>query len=179
MLAGIVIDSGGEHSIMKRGFFHRRFVVPIVFLLTQGITPEKIALSLAVGIVLGTFPVLGSTTVLCAAAALVFGLNLPAIQLVNYLIYPMQLFLLVPFIRMGEKLFRAAPLQLSLTQILAIVRADPPHAISTLWLAELRAMSAWLLIGSPAICLIYFPLSRALRRVAASYGLRVGIEAKS
>ncbi len=69
---------------MKRGFFHRRVVAPIVALLTQEITPEKLALSLAFGIVLGIFPVLGSTTVLCAAAALVFGLNLPAIQLVNW-----------------------------------------------------------------------------------------------
>ncbi len=157
---------------MDRGFLHRRFVAPIAALLTQGITPEKIALSLASGIVLGTFPVLGSTTILCAGAALVFGLNLPAIQLVNYLIYPMQLFLLVPFIRMGEKLFRAAPLQLSLTQILAMVRADPLHAISTLWLTELHAMSAWLLIAIPTICLLYALLSRTLRRIAAAPGLR-------
>ncbi len=119
---------------------------------------------------MGTFPVLGSTTVLCAVAALIFQLNLPAIQLVNYLIYPIQLFLLVPFIRMGEKLFRVAPLQLSLTQILAMVRADLPHAISTLWLVEVHAISAWLLIGSPAIFLIYFLLSWALRQVAASSG---------
>ena len=164
------MDSSGEDSIMKRGFIHRRFVAPIVALLTHGITPEKIALSLAFGIVLGIFPVLGSTTVLCAVAALIFQLNLPAIQLVNYLIYPLQLFLLVPFIRMGEKLFRAAPLQFSLAQILAMVRADLPHAISTLWLAEVHAMSAWLLIGSPALFLIYFLLSRTLRRVAASSG---------
>jgi uncharacterized protein (DUF2062 family) len=155
---------------MKCVFFHRRVVAPIVVLLTQGITPEKIALSLAFGIVLGIFPVLGSTTVLCAVAALIFQLNLPAIQLVNYLIYPVQLFLLVPFIRMGEKLFRVAPLQLSLTQILAMVHADLPHAVATLWLAEVHAMSAWLLIGSPAIFLIYFLLSRALSQVAASSG---------
>ena len=157
-------------DIVNRGYFHRRVVAPIVALLTQGITPEKIALSLAFGIVLGIFPVLGSTTVLCAAAALVFGLNLPAIQVVNYLIYPMQLLLLVPFIRIGEKLFHAAPLQLSITQILALVRADVRHAISTLWLAEVHAMWAWLLIGSPAIFLIYFLLSWALRQVAASSG---------
>ncbi len=155
---------------MKCVFFHRRVVAPIVVLLTQGITPEKIALSLAFGIVLGIFPVLGSTTVLCAVAALIFQLNLPAIQLLNYLIYPLQLFLLVPFIRMGEKLFRASPLQLSLTQILTMVRADLPHAISTLWRAEVHAVSAWLVIGLPAMLLIYFLLSRALRRVAASTG---------
>ena len=164
------MDSGGEASIMKCAFFHRRVVAPIAALLTQGITPEKIALSLAFGIVLGIFPVLGSTTILCAAAALIFQLNLPAIQFVNYWIYPVQLFLLVPFIRMGEKLFRVAPRHLSLTQILAMVRADPAHAISTLWVAELHAISAWLLIGLPAIFLIYFLLSRALRPVAASSG---------
>ena len=163
---------------MKRGFIHRRVVAPIVALLTQGVTPEKIALSLAFGIVLGVFPVLGSTTILCAAAALIFHLNLPAIQLVNYLIYPAQLFLLVPFIRIGEKLFRFAPVQLSLTQILAMVRSDLPHAISTLWLAEVHAIFAWLLIGTPAIFLLYILLSRVLRQVASSYGLRAGTEAK-
>jgi uncharacterized protein (DUF2062 family) len=156
---------------MKSGFFERRLIAPIMALLTQGITPEKIALSLAFGIVLGIFPVLGSTTVLCAAAALIFQLNLPAIQLVNYLIYPLQLFLLVPFIRIGEKLFRVGPLQLSLTQILAMVRVDPMHAIARLWLVELHAMLAWLLIGSPAIFLIYFFLARALRQAAASVRL--------
>jgi hypothetical protein len=149
---------------MKRGFLHRRFIAPIVALLTQGITPEKIALSLAFGIVLGIFPVPGSTTLLCAAAALIFGLNLPAIQLVNYLIYPLQLFLLLPFIRLGEMLFRAAPLRLSLTQILAMARAGLPHAVATLWLAEVHAMLAWLLIGAPAILLLYVWLSRALRQ---------------
>jgi len=156
---------------MKRGFFYNRVIGPIVALLTQGITPEKIALSLAFGIVLGVFPVLGSTTILCAAAALIFRLNLPAIQLVNYLIYPLQLFFLLPFIRLGEMLFRAAPLQLSLAQMLAMARADLPHAIATLWLAGVHAMSAWLLIGPPAILLLYFLLSRALRQVASS-GLR-------
>lgn len=159
-------------AIVKLEFFHCRVVAPIVALLSQGITLEKIALSLAFGIVLGIFPVLGSTTVLCAVAALVFGLNLPAIQLVNYLIYPMQLFLLVPFIRMGEKLFRVAPLPLSLGQILTMVRTDLPHAVATLWRTEVHAISAWLLIGPVAICLLYFLLSRALRRVAASSGLR-------
>jgi uncharacterized protein (DUF2062 family) len=153
---------------MKPGFFYRRLVGPIVGILTQGITPEKVALSLAFGIVLGVFPVLGLTTILCAAAALIFRLNLPAIQLVNYLIYPLQLFLLLPFIRLGERLFRAAPLRLSLAQMLAMARADLPHAVATLWLAGVHAMSAWLLIGPPTILLFYFLLSRALRQVAAS-----------
>ena len=155
---------------MKHGFLYRRVVAPILALLTQGITPEKIALSLAFGIVLGIFPVLGSTTVLCTVAVLLFRLNLPAIQLVNYLIYPLQLLLLMPFLRMGEKLFRVAPMPLSLAQILAMVRTNVPHAISTLWLAEVHAISAWLLVGPPTIVLIYSLLSRMLRPFATSSG---------
>jgi len=170
MCAGIVFQMGRKASFIRHGFFHRQVVAPIVALLTQGISPEKIALSVAFGIVLGIFPVLGATTVLCAVAALIFRLNPPAIQVVNYVIYPVQLFLLVPFIRIGEKLFRVAPLQLSLTQILAMVRADLPHAISTLWLAEMHAMAVWLLIASPAVLLIYFLLSWALRQVSAVSG---------
>lgn len=156
---------------MRSSFFSRRLIAPIVAFLAQGITPEKIALSLAFGIVLGVFPVLGSTSILCAAAAVIFRLNLPAIQLVNWLIYPLQLFFLLPFIRMGEKLFGAAPLQLSLSEMLAMIHADLPHAVATLWLAGLHAVSAWLLLGAPAILLLNFLLSRALRRVAASSGL--------
>ena len=87
------------------GFFQRRLVRPVIELLRQGVTPEKIALSIVFGVTLGVFPVLGSTTALCATAALAFRLNLPAIQLVNYFVYPLQIALLIPFFRLGEKLF--------------------------------------------------------------------------
>lgn len=169
---GFVMESSGDTGIMKPGFAYRRFAAPIVALLTQGISPEKIALSLSFGIVLGIFPVLGATALLCAVAAVIFQLNLPAIQFVNWLIYPVQLFLLVPFMRMGEKLFGVAPVPLSLVQILAMLRADLPHAVSTLWLAEVRAMSVWLLIASPALLLFYLVLSSALRQLARSAPFR-------
>jgi uncharacterized protein (DUF2062 family) len=157
---------------MRSGFVYRKVIAPVMTLLTQGITPEKIALSLAFGIVLGVFPVLGSTSILCALAAVIFQLNLPAIQLVNYLVYPLQLILLIPFMRLGEMLFHAAPLQLSLAQMLAMARANLPQAMAKLWLAAVYAMSAWLLIGPPVIFLLYFSLAFALRRLAAASVLR-------
>ena len=94
---------------MRAGFLHRRILTPILDLLRQGITPEKIALSIALGITLGVTPVLGSTSILCFLAAVVFRLNVPAIQLVNYFVYPLQFALLIPFIRMGEWIFAARP----------------------------------------------------------------------
>src|SRR5262249_31861133 len=86
---------------MSESFFYRRILRPIIELLRQGVTPEKMALSLALGVALGVFPALGWTTTLCAIAALVLRLNLPAIQIVNYFMYPAQIALLIPFFRLG------------------------------------------------------------------------------
>jgi uncharacterized protein (DUF2062 family) len=150
---------------VKRSFLRRRLVDPVLALLRQGVTPEKIALSLALGIILGVFPVLGSTTILCAAAALILRLNLPAIQLVNYFVYPLQLALLIPFMRIGEKIFRAQPIPLSLPQLIAKVHANMWGSIQELWVTTVHAMAAWVLICLPAAALIYLILTPLLRGV--------------
>jgi uncharacterized protein (DUF2062 family) len=154
-----------------RGFLQRRLVRPIVDLLTQGISPEKIALSIAFGLVLGVFPALGWTTVLCLVVALRLRLNVAAMQLVNLLVYPLQLALLVPFIRAGEVLFRAPRLVISPPQILAMVRADVWHAITALWVATMHAIVAWTLIAPAAVYLIYKILSPILTRLSRASGL--------
>jgi uncharacterized protein (DUF2062 family) len=151
---------------MRDSFWQRRLIQPLTDLLTQGITREKIAWSLALGIVLGVFPVLGSTTVLCALAAALLGLNLPAIQLVNFLVYPLQFALIVPFMRLGERMFRAQPLPLSLAQMLALERASLPHAVAVLWVSALRAVSAWLLVSPVLVAILYFVALRLLRTLA-------------
>ena len=71
-----------------------------------GLSPETIALIFAIGLVLGVFPVYGVPTVLCAAVAVAFRLNLPAIQLVNQVCSPLQLALAVPLGRAGERILR-------------------------------------------------------------------------
>ncbi len=147
-------------------FLQQRLVRPILQLLTQGITSEKIALSLAFGIMLGVFPVAGTTTLLCLLAALLFRLNVPAVQLVNFLVYPLWFALLVPFVRVGERLFGAPPLAMTGSQMLALAHANLLHSISVLWLTALRAAAAWMLIGPPGIIALYVILLPIIRRVA-------------
>jgi uncharacterized protein (DUF2062 family) len=156
---------------VRESFFYRRFVRPVLDLLRQGTSPEKIALSIAFGLVLGVFPGIGWTTLLCTVAAVRFGLNLPAVQLVNYFAYPLQLVLLIPFIRAGEMLFRTEKLPLSLVQILNMIRSDMWHSIKVLWLVIVHAMTVWLLLAPPAIYLIYRLLSPVLRKVARAAGV--------
>jgi len=110
---------------MNSAWPYRKIFLPIVDLLRQGITPEKIALSIALGAVLGIFPVLGSTTILCAAAAFILRLNLPAIQVVNFLIYPVQLILFLPFLQVGSRITGAARVTLSMKEVFGMIKSDP------------------------------------------------------
>lgn len=137
-------------------------------LLVQGVTPEKIALSLAIGICLGVFPIVGTTTALCTVAAIVFRLNLPAIQLVNYFVYPLQLALLIPFIRLGEIIFRAPHVSLSLTVILESVKRSAWQATKTYWTPGWHAMIAWCFVGPVSIGLLYVVLAPTLRRLESA-----------
>jgi len=144
----------------KERFFRRRIARPIAELLRQGVTPEKMALSLAIGVALGVFPVLGTTTALCVLAGLILRLNLPAIQVVNYFVYPLQIVLLIPFFRAGEQLFGAPHLQLSVTQILAMVRTSFWSATRFLWTMVWHAAVVWCLVAPVFVTLAYVTLCR-------------------
>jgi hypothetical protein len=86
-------------------FLNTQLVTPLLNLLTQGITPEKLALSVGLGVSLGIFPMLGSTTILCAVFGFLFRVYQPAIQVVNYFTYPLQLILLIPFSNRADPIF--------------------------------------------------------------------------
>ena len=150
---------------MKQTWLYRKIVLPIIALLRQGITPEKIALTIALGAAIGVFPVLGSTTLLCAAAALVLRLNLPAMQLVNYLMYPLQLILFLPFLDAGSRIMRTAPIALSTSQVFGMIESDPWRLIKILWSATLGAMTIWLVLSPLVIGIVYIALAPLLRRL--------------
>src|ERR1039458_6321047 len=71
--------------------------------LLPGPSAASLTIILAVGLVLGTFPMYGCPTVFCLLAAIALRLNAPALQLVNQLSSPLQLALLIPFARLGER----------------------------------------------------------------------------
>src|SRR5271157_6004239 len=151
---------------MKEYFLYRRLVLPILYLLRQGVTPEKLAFSLALGLILSVFPALGWTTALCALAALIFRLNLPAIQLINYFMYPAQIALLLPFFRLGEKVFRAPHLPISIAGIYEMAHANLWGAIKFLWSTTWHAIVVWAVLAPLFTPLIYFILALVFRRVA-------------
>ena len=98
-------------------YLHDKIGTPLMNLLSQGVSPEKLSISIACGAVIGLFPVLGATTLICAAIAIALRLNLVAIQLSNYLVYPLQIALLIPFVRFGAFICQADPPPLSAQEL--------------------------------------------------------------
>jgi uncharacterized protein (DUF2062 family) len=157
-------------DMVLRDWIQQKLITPIFELLRQGTTPEKIALSIAFGAVLGSMPFIGVTTTLCFVVALVFRLNPVAIQLVNYLMYPVQLVLFVPFIRAGEKVFHAHHLAISIAQVEQLIHANTVQAIQTLWTALWHAVTVWAAVAPIAILVIYIVLTPVMRHTASRLG---------
>jgi hypothetical protein len=150
-----------------RKWLHRRLVQPLLALLTQGISPQRLALCVAIGLVVGNIPVLGVSTIICSIVALVFRLNLPAIQLVQAAMAPTQLLLIFPFVRLGEWLMHAPRQAVSIKAGLALMAQGIWHSVVVLKDAILHASIAWALMAPFLIYLFYRLLTPLFERAAA------------
>jgi uncharacterized protein (DUF2062 family) len=144
----------------------RRVVAPLLQLLRQGVTPEKLALSVALGAVVAVIPVLGVSTVACALLAVWLRLNMPAIQLVNYLLTPVQLLLIIPFLRLGELISGAPRFKVTLESGLALLSRGVVNAVRVLWDAIVHATLGWLVLAPLAAVILYLMFRSAFRRLA-------------
>jgi uncharacterized protein (DUF2062 family) len=139
-----------------------------VLWLSQGISPRRLALTLALGFAVGCIPVVGIPTILCAGLAVALRLNLPAIQAANYAAMPLQLALIVPFVRMGGWVVsgRAAPGTLLHLPVLGMVTRMCGFAG--------QALLAWSLVAVPAVVLLTAALTLMLRRIPAVRAAEAG-----
>jgi len=138
------------------GFLHKRLIAPLIEQLKQGVTPEKIALSIAFGSMVGIFPVIGLTSILCGLIGFSFRLNPVAIQVINYAVYPVQILLLVPFVRFGEYLTNSNPFPISPKAIYEMLQIGLLETIQYFWNATMHGILGWLVFTLPCFFVIYF-----------------------
>jgi uncharacterized protein (DUF2062 family) len=153
---------------VRAGFWRRRVRDPLVSLLAQGLSPEKLALSLAVGAVLGLFPLLGTTTVLCLLAGAVFRLNHVGLQLGNHLAYPVQVPLILAFVRLGEGLLRAPRVTFDPLALVGLFQQDPAGFLREFSLTGLHGILGWALVAPAVLVGLYVALRPPLRRLDAA-----------
>ncbi|MDN4165851.1 DUF2062 domain-containing protein [Cytophagales bacterium LB-30] len=146
-------------------FIRKRLVSPLRQFLAQGVSPQRLAWAVSLGVVLATVPVFGLSTLLCLLAISLFRLNPAAVLLVNQLAYPLQFILYLPLIRAGEWLFRQPPLPFNLSQIADFVMNDTLRALGVLGWSTFFALLVWLVFASIGTMLLYLIFRELFKRM--------------
>jgi uncharacterized protein (DUF2062 family) len=153
-------------------WLRRRIFDPLLKLLTQGVAPNRLALCVALGIVIGNIPILGVSSILCTAIALVFRLNLPAIHIVQWAMAPTQILLIIPFVRLGEWILHVPHQAVSIKAGLALAQQGVWHAVVVLWDAIVHAGVAWILVAPFITFALYKIFTRVFEHTAARIKMR-------
>jgi uncharacterized protein (DUF2062 family) len=130
-------------------------------LLRGGVTPRRLAWSLALGIVIGINPSVGLTTLVVMLLAWTLGLNQIASQIGVHAAAPIHLLLFIPFIDLGIHLFHTRRLPLSRQQIEHLSH-HPWRLVRDIWQWEWHALIVWGIVAAVVMPLLALYIRRAL-----------------
>ncbi len=135
---------------MKKLYHH------ILKFLQQGTSPSELATTIAIGVIIGVFPVYGTATVICTLIAIIFRLNLVVIQLANYLSFPLLIITMIPFYKLGNALFGQSEFNWNFYELMTYFRADFLQALQELSLAIGYAAVIWLFFAPIGFIVFYW-----------------------
>ena len=138
-----------------------RVLRPLLRRLRGGVTPRRLAWSLALGVVIGINPSVGITTVLVIMLAWTLGLNQIASQIGVHAVAPFHLLLFIPFIELGVHLFHTRRLPLSRQQIEHLSH-HPWRLVRDIWQWEWHALIVWGIVAAVVMPLLALYIRRAL-----------------
>ncbi|KAI4388736.1 hypothetical protein MLD38_001039 [Melastoma candidum] len=105
----------GSPGINPLGWLRMKIIDPLILILRRGLEPKQLAFSSALGVTLGVFPICGVTVFLCGIAIALLGSHChpPTVMIFNFVATPLELSLIVPFLRFGEAITGGSPFPLS------------------------------------------------------------------
>jgi uncharacterized protein (DUF2062 family) len=133
--------------------------------MAEGTSPQKLSMTIAMGIILGLFPLIGATSLLCLGASFALGLNKVFIQMVNYLVYPVQLVLFIPLIKTGNQVFNFTGSTVDYQNLLYIFKTDTLAAMGEFGYLLLSAILLWLIAALPLSILLYRSSLKYIKRL--------------
>jgi len=151
----------------RLSFWKRRFGDPVIALLTQGVTPDKLAATFAVGTAVSLFPFLGTNTLFNLGVGLWFRMNQPILQAINYLITPLHLVMMLVYVHMGEIIWRSQEDKFSVLDVIRTFRDEPiSEFFHRFGWAGIHAFTAWLISVPFIIAGLYVTLRPVMHRAA-------------
>jgi len=146
-------------------WLRRRVRDPLVAELRQGATPEAVSAAVVVSFAIAIVPFIGLTTLLCLVAGRLFRLNHVVMQIVNHTAFPLQVLLIVPFVRLGETLSGSRHFVLTPEAIIDEFNRSIPDFLEKFWLTGLHGLIGWAVTVPLACWLLHFFLRAAFRKV--------------
>ena|ERR1035437_6029773 len=137
------------------GQYKKNVSIPLAQIRREGFSSEKLALSVSIGIIGGTFPIIGLASFVCLILALLFKQNFAIVQATNYLVYPLQIVLLLPLLRIGNSVLASNHIVLTLNQVVLAFKIGILHGINELGIILLYGALAWVVVAAPALLILY------------------------
>jgi uncharacterized protein (DUF2062 family) len=125
-------------------------------LLKQGLTPKELSQSIIVSGLISTIPILGVSTFMITTVSLKRKLNLPLMISFSYLMWPVQIIMIIPFIRIGEYIFSVPRNQHTVEEIISSFQSSFFQTLSHLSFELLCGLGGWLLTAVPIAIGMYW-----------------------
>jgi len=135
--------------------FTKKVLIPFRLIPKDGLTAEKLALSITIGIISGIFPVIGMTTLLSLFLTMLFRQNLLVVQSVQWILALFQVLLVIPFMQFGAYLL-SQDAHITIAQINHAFHNGMISGIKTVGIFHLYAILTWVILAIPAAAVSYF-----------------------
>jgi uncharacterized protein (DUF2062 family) len=124
-------------------------------LFKQGLSPKELIQSIIVSGLLSVIPILGVSTFVLTTLSIKKKLNLPIMIAISYLMWPVQVLLIIPFIRVGEFIFSVPSTPHTVEEIISSFQNSFFQTLSHLSFELLCGLGGWLLTAVPIAVGVY------------------------
>ena len=143
-----------------------KVIEPIKKALKNGISHKRLAISLALGITIGLIPFYGLTTLLAGLVAVSLRLDFVVMQAVHYIVQPIQIALIIPFLKAGSIFVPSTGVEFTIKEYIAHFKSDFWMALGDLWKINLSAIIIWAVIAVPLFYILYYAFFHSIKRFA-------------
>lgn len=133
-------------------------------LFKQGLTPKELSQSIIVSGLISTIPILGVSTFLITTVSLKRKMNLPIMIALSYLMWPVQILMIIPFIRVGQFIFSVPSNHHTVEEIISSFQNSFFQTLSHLSFELLCGFGGWLLTAVPVAVFVYWVSLLFLKR---------------
>lgn len=133
-------------------------------LFKQGLSPLLLSESIIVSGVFSIIPILGVSTFILTTLSIKRKLNLPIMMAISYLMWPVQILLIIPFIRIGEFIFSVPPSHHTVEEIISSFQNSFFQTLGHLSFELLCGLGGWFLTTVPVSIGLYLVLLLFLKK---------------